>query len=562
MKRRTLRRVAIAASVMVVAATLLTGCVAIPTSSGVVEGGSIAEEDAPASVLLPQGPEAGAEPLGILQGFLRAGTGPQSDYSVAREFLTDEFRDRWNPRAGTTVAQQGAESFIDVGERVIEYRVVPQATVDAWGRYTESESTGPQLMQFTFERVRGEWRISDAPDGTVLTASAFPLIFKPYTLQFFDPTFRFLVPDERWFPSTALSSLSRRIAEALLEGPSEWLAAAVVTEFPNGTRLGPDGVRIESNRAIVDLSAEATEADADRLQRMHQQLQASLADVTSVTSVALSVNQTEVVLPEMNGQQAVAEPEVDPRSVVLTEDGFGYLQQGELAPLPGLSEQVTQLRPDAISFSSALGLAAVRTPAGVYAVQSGGSRLIDERPELVAPALDSLGFVWSAQARDPSSLVAIGSDGVQHPLASPLPARGVLRGMEVARDDTRMLFLFEIDGRSRLLTGAIVRDGGVPIAIGALRPIVTSETSIVSATWSDQVHIATLDRAEADYRVTLHTVGGMSEPLGRIPGGTSIVGGNGPDGLRVLGPEGVVYQGRGTGWQSTSVTALVLAHRR
>ena len=77
---------------------LLTGCAQLPTRVDIKSGPElVAPEAADFSYYIPTGPAEGATSQEIVSGFLAAGTGPQNDYSVAREFLTDEFAQRWNP---------------------------------------------------------------------------------------------------------------------------------------------------------------------------------------------------------------------------------------------------------------------------------------------------------------------------------------------------------------------------------------------------------------------------------------------------------------------------------
>ena len=313
--------------------------------------------------------------------------------------------------------------------------MLPAATVDANGRYAEAEPMGPLVSQFAFEQVDGQWRISAAPDGIVLTGSSFEQTFTPYSLYFFDPTFGYLVPDLRWFPSP---SLARRIVTALLVGPAEWLAPGVVTEFPNGTRLGPDGVRIEGNQVIVDLSPEAGQADDERLQRMQLQLQQSLAEVTSVTSLSISINQVDVLVPDSGQPDPSAEPAVDSRTPLMREGEFGYYDLGDMVPIEGISPAVSDLGATSVALSNSGQYAALGAPAGVYAVGAAGQPLlVDTRPGLVAPGLDNLEFIWSAQTSSPSTLIAIDQAGTQHPIAAQWPTEGTVQALEVSRDGAR-----------------------------------------------------------------------------------------------------------------------------
>ncbi len=53
--------------------------------------------------MTPNGPTAGAPPADILAGFMQAVRAPQSDYSVARKFLSPAIAGIWDPNAGVLV---------------------------------------------------------------------------------------------------------------------------------------------------------------------------------------------------------------------------------------------------------------------------------------------------------------------------------------------------------------------------------------------------------------------------------------------------------------------------
>ena len=78
----------------------------------------------------------------------------------------------------------------------------------------ESNSDSPIAQPYKFQKVGGQWRISNAPDGTMIDATSFGNVFSAHTLYFFDPSGDYLVPDQRWFPSGA--STPTRVVKALL----------------------------------------------------------------------------------------------------------------------------------------------------------------------------------------------------------------------------------------------------------------------------------------------------------------------------------------------------------
>ena len=74
-------------AVALLVGALLSGCIAIPTTGGVQTVPLDVDPDELTPIAQPESPVAGMTQAEILRGFLRAGRGPQNDYSVAREYL-------------------------------------------------------------------------------------------------------------------------------------------------------------------------------------------------------------------------------------------------------------------------------------------------------------------------------------------------------------------------------------------------------------------------------------------------------------------------------------------
>ncbi len=95
---------------------MLSGCAQLPTSVNIKSGPElVAPEAVDFSYYIPTGPSDDETQQEIVSGFLAAGTGPQNDYSVAREFLTAEFAQRWNP-TGEVLIRDGAPGFTPTGQ--------------------------------------------------------------------------------------------------------------------------------------------------------------------------------------------------------------------------------------------------------------------------------------------------------------------------------------------------------------------------------------------------------------------------------------------------------------
>ncbi len=133
-----------------------------------------------------------------------------------------DLRSTWNPRAGVTVYRPGDRALRQVSEGEYVLSVTPVATVDEAGDLAVAGDAGDISLPFTLARQDdGQWRITKAPDGVVLDRNRFERVYSSYDLQFFDPSWTYLVPDTRWFP---MQYAATSIAEALVERRSEHLA--------------------------------------------------------------------------------------------------------------------------------------------------------------------------------------------------------------------------------------------------------------------------------------------------------------------------------------------------
>ena len=109
------------------------------------------------------------------------------------------------------------------------------ASIDEKGQYQTSIPSN--AFDLTFGLVKnddGQWRISSAPNGTVLSPDRFASIFERYELYFYDPSYQYLVPDLRWFRSD--SGAPSTVVDALLAGPSSRLGqGSLLSAFPKDT---------------------------------------------------------------------------------------------------------------------------------------------------------------------------------------------------------------------------------------------------------------------------------------------------------------------------------------
>lgn len=547
--------VALAAAV----AFALAGCVGIPTSGGVQVGPAIDPQNNPDIVVLPSDPRAGSSQQEILADFMQAVRGPQNDYAVARKFLTKDLAESWDPDARVDIRTAPAVTEAGAEPDTLEYTLSSRAYVDPDGRYFE-QPPAVQTLTFGFVKQNGEWRISSAPNGIVLSQSSFNIVFTEQALYFYDPSHRYLVPDVRWFPSRA--TVPVRIVRALLAGPASWLANGVLTSaFPVATVLGSKSATVQGGVAVVDLSKEALAASALDRGLMRQQLAATLG----VSNVEMTVNGVELAAPD--SATALIDPQVEAALFVGTESAIGLDSGDGVTPIAGLSPKLQAIGAVAATLADDKQAAAALGADGIaYLAQIGQDQAIglDSRGDLVRPSLDPFLFVWSAQHSSAGSIVAFGSDGTAHPLQSSLPADARIASIAVSRDGSRLLVYLDTDAGPSLYAAGIVRgQDRVPTALGPLIALPVVAGTPIDAAWVDDRTVATVSDDSGQSEVMLYELGGPSASLGELADAASIAGGNGSDGLRVFRASGEVYRPAGSGgWVDTGIKATFLGTKQ
>lgn len=551
-------------AVMFSAVIALTSCTEIP-SSGPIESVDVDPEIIDSNVdFLPPGPSVGASQEEILLGFIAAGAAAQNNYRVARSYLAEASQEGWNPNQFTLI--RAGEGQVDVlDEQTLQYSVPVLASVDESGRYDQAATIGFQDLVFQMVQEGGEWRIVEAPPGIVLTEVAFQEAFSPFRLYYYSSDYLQVVPDVRWFATRG--DVLSKIIRGLIDSPTFWLnQGATVTAFPPGVSLAIPPLVVEGI-AQVDLTPAMLDTDETQRARILQQLTLSLQQVPGVTGVDVSVNQVPLAIELAEEDQISLSLGRDPRVMVVRGREFGYLQSGRVERVEGVSDAVASLRPSKVFFSPSLGEAAVVTDEGLWRVDSEvvSGEPLDARLGLVRPVIDGCGMLWSATAEiTADSLIIYPPESDPVVLDTDLPPDSTLVSMEVARDQTRVLFLVQTDAGVRVLLTAVERDDTcVPRRVGDFVELAQLTGQGVDAAWVDEEQVAVVTRQGNVGEAVIVDVSGRVQPLGRPSEPASMVGGvGGVSGLRILSDQGVLFQPRGNGWQATGDRADVLVTQR
>ncbi len=286
-----------------------TGCASIPTE-GPIEEVPIPED--PAGIeIAPQPPRGDDEPAQIIEGFLLAMSEGDATYRTARAYLTAEAAQQWAPERPTQVFQG---SVIEADDHYLLQGVL-LGEIDDADRFQPIGE--PLRHDFGLVKEQGQWRISNPPDGVLLSRYLFARNYRQVTIYFSALDNEVGVPDLLIIPETEVSP--GRIVEAVLRGPSERMANVVRNTIPSGVQLGAGGASVdEDGVATVDLTGIAPSMPPEQRRRLGAQLLWSLTSVPRVTALKVTVDGIQFALP---GQSA------DGVLELATQQGYSVLSR-------------------------------------------------------------------------------------------------------------------------------------------------------------------------------------------------------------------------------------------
>ncbi len=471
-----------------VVALLLGGCAALPTSVSVSQGPELAlPQSQEFAYYSPPGPGVDASPAEIVSGFLNAGSAPQQNYSIAREYLSDQFAQNWQPNAGVLV--RSGIPAINVNQQSLVTVAVPVgARVDDLGIYTTTNNAISSL-RFQLVQEDGQWRISRAPNLTVVTAPVFNVVFKGYPVYFLDATRQSLVPDLRWFPSRVSTGTS--LVNALLEGPAEWLSPAVTTAIPDGTKLTVDAVRVVDGIALVDFDANALNANSTDRALLMAQLEATLLQLGGVQSVDVSINgnQQDLIASALD-QIPVSSP------TALAEKGIFPLITGATEAVAGTAKIAASIEVLEYDLNSDASLLAVLTPSGISQFSLGNLSYEEQFSEirlgLLGPQFDKHGYSWLVPSSTQETVKVARSDGELFDLE--WNSLGQRIAFAVSPEGARVAELISLGDSVRLQIRPVVRDlEGLAKSVGDAEIIAELSSAKASLAWDNLNALLVID---------------------------------------------------------------------
>jgi Lipoprotein LpqB beta-propeller domain/Sporulation and spore germination len=510
-----------AAGVAAFAATLLlTGCASIPTSGSVHSAEQAAGSDSAIQQdvqFYPEPPADGASAEQIVRGFLDASgavepaIAGQPDFATARKYLASDDPKDWRPGNEiriydgsprvTTLATETSDGTEQVG-----FEAALTGTIDARGTYTPADpGNSPYSYTFDLLKVKGQRRIDSPPSQLFISKSNFDREYESLNLYFFDPSWKFLVPDPIYLAKRA--DLATLLVRGLLEGPSFWLSPAVKSAFPEGVELTPRGVRVVGGQAVVDLTRPAGQANRDQLNRLATQLVRTLAQL-QVSSVTITVEGKPSAFTNLEVDKVVTPPP--------EPDAYG-LRDAVLYALPSIGtddarvpEKITgrlgsQIKLVDFAVQPGSGPGTTATIAGIddqtqTKLYIAKGVLDPEQVKMPArhlesPTWDRAGRLWVIdQRRGGSAIVVVDTKLRSQEISAPsiVGPSLTVKAIAVSEDGTRLALVTEDpDGRSEAQIATVSRTGDV-LSLDRLRPLAPGLSSTEDIAWRGPAELVIL----------------------------------------------------------------------
>lgn len=522
------------------AAAVLSACTGLPRAGEVVtvrRGGQLSGGIA----LNPKGPTPGASAQEVVHSFLRAASvGLTDDFATARQFLTKQASQEWNPLASVGIypdSQSQTASQTPTG--AFRVSVSALAALDREGKLSSADSGATLSQEFSLIRDgKGEWRIGALSDGIAMPKALFDSLYRRTPLYF--PTFndKYLLPEVRWFPRQGGIV---NLAKALVKGPGENFSGVARSAVPENTEVLNADVDGKTGRAKINLSAGAASLSDSEIGVLKAQFAYSVAEAGLAQSVELTVNGTVLGGEAPEGLSSYADPGGDP---VVLRDGVPVkiTQNGKGKTLfPEESVKPLQLTDLALGYGD--------PPLGA-GVGQGGTQLslldfakkkvtsVASGDHILTPSFDRAGWMWWSESKTEGKINLFNpSSGSRTVLNLPQIGDGTAQGLKVSREGSRLVAAVRKDDGLYCYLVGILRDGsGRPTGFSKPVRIAQAVTEMKDMVWIGDTRLVFLAKADNDTGFGLYEeeVGGFLNPLPAVGNPLRVAGGKGKDSLVVL----------------------------
>lgn len=522
-------------------ALMLAGCQSLPTSGPVTPF----EQDLPDSeslVLKGFGPVADAPPEVIVRDFLRASAaGWSDDFQVARTYLTDEAVKNWKPEAQVQIYSDAVPPLIGEGEAEVTIETRVEAIVTPNGLYAPQITPSTSSVTLSLEQDDAEqWRISDLPDGTIISQSSFHAAYQLASVNFLTPDGEALVSDPKWFPRRRLAS---HLMQAIIEGPSPSIQSAVLSAVPEGARLPLQSVEISDGGADVEVEGQALASQQQKM-LFKWQVNSTLLQVPTVSDVHIRVNGQsldDVKLPSgptwsMNTMVGMSE------DGITVEDGRG---RRVVTSAEDLAE--AQIRDVTIGPVDSSPIAYVESEQNLVIVRNEGTpQTVATAEELSAPSVDRLGWVWTVT----DSRIIVASDRSDTiSIESPWKTGDQLSSLAISPDGARVLLQRQGSVASLWVASVKRSQDGVPIGLDVPQRVDGLNGTVIDMSWAGNTSATAVVRDGDDWQLLVTNLSSVPDALRAPDNVTHVSGGASTQQIVVHTSGGETYSRSGNAWR-------------
>jgi Lipoprotein LpqB beta-propeller domain/Sporulation and spore germination len=517
-RRPGLRRTATGLVTLTVAVLLgTTGCASIPSSSRPqvipesVAAPSIDDDDDVRYAEIV--PRAGEAPEDIVRDFLRASGSYERQHARSRAYLTSKANAGWNDVAGAAIIEDALYLNPGNGGTTVTMTSQQRGRLNEDGSYVPGK--GAYSFTFKLEKVKGNWRISDPPDGLLIEAGTFQTAYHSYDIYFLDSTRSRVVPDVRWF-AAGPESVPTQLVTALEKGPSQLLEDSVLSEFDgltlqNNIELGGDRVKVYLTGLDDQVDTLSSGGFAQLVWTLHQ---------VGVGGVEV-YSDRRLLAPRGAADRTVQQfgdwRQYNPDGLTATATSYfvqgGAVRTTQDGALPGAAGKPTFRARSVAASPDQAALAVVRDAGG------GRQALYVGPPNSLHPTVTGavltrptwgLGTreVWTVRDGRDVLIVPLTGQAVRVQLDAP-DDLGLIRALSLSRDGTRVAMVAGADGDERLWVGVVSQEGRTT-RVGNLRTLEAGDTPVSDVSWSDASSVVALTRSGPESSLYSVDVGGVT----------------------------------------------------
>ena len=470
-------RPALLAAILVLVSVVLAGCVEIPTSGPAepIEGQAPPCQNCVNVEVDP--PSYGDDPKQVVEGYLRATSVYQPNYSVARQFLTSGASEKWSPEDGAQIFS-GALVASGASTVVLDGRL--EASLGPDRSYSAQRTA--RRWNFGVVKEGGQWRISTPPPGLMVAEYYFTRFYSSYNLYFIGNAT--LVPDPIFLPNLPnQANVASVLMKALLNGPTRWLKPAVTSAIPADTALSVESVTVQDGVAEVPLSDAVLSLNDQQRSLLTAQVVLTLSQAAGIESVLFRVNQAPFRVPDSDEDtfrvpvDSIAS-DIKPLPVLAGEDL--YAVRGRSVMLVDTAAGSPDPRPMAGSLGAgkfavdSLAVSAGNTDIAVVTdgrttLRTGTTTAGDPAERLGAmqnllrPQYSRYGELWVVGEQRGRQRIWMLTGNKVTEVAAPLLADGSVTAFRISPDGTHIALLRTAGSRSELGVARITRSEAITV---------------------------------------------------------------------------------------------------